>query len=357
MVVQPLTVVSSAASTSNVSAGHWVLVEAASGQVLAAHRHEVRRPVASTVKTLTALTVVERVHINDVVEIGEEVVGVEGAGVDLEPGNTWTVGELLDALMARSGNDAAEALAVHVAGGREQFVELMREDLAALGIEGAHIDDPAGLDDTNLLSAHDLAIIAMAVLSHPDLREIVGRPQVELPGQGLVESRNELLDSYPGATGVKTGFTSIAGNAFVGSASRQGRELIAVVLDADDDPARFVDTAALLDAGFETTSLQRRVVRAGVAIGGGQASFVSDPVAVTTPTGVTLSAAPAMPTRAPETSWTIPLVADGVELGMVEAARTDEIDDVASSGGTLARAVVDGIYTALRAGSEAGTLG
>lgn len=353
---EPLPAAASAV-TGQLSAEHWVLVEATSGQVIAAHRHEVRRPVASTVKMLTALSVIDRVPLDDVVLIGEEVTGVDGAGVGLQPGDVWTVEQLLDALIARSGNDAAEALAVHVAGDRESFVELMLDDAALLGIDGAYIDDPSGLDDTNLLSAHDLAIIAMAALDHPELRDLLGRAEVDLPGEGIVESRNELLATYQGATGVKTGFTSMAGNALVGSASRQGRELLAVVLGADDDPARFVDVATLLDLGFDATTLANRVFRAEVAIAGGQARFASEEVAVTTPHAGALVAAPTLPARAPELSWTLPLLIDGIQLGSVEAARTDTVDDVATPGGAVSRAIVDGIYTGLRAGSAAGTLG
>lgn len=235
------------------SARAAVLVDGDSGQVLAAIDHRSRRPVASTIKILTALTVLRRADLDAPVTVGEEVEGLPlvAARVGLEPGQTWTVGDLLAALVARSGNDAALALAVAVGGSPEGFLDLMREDAAALGIDGAVIETPHGLGDHDLLSAHDLATLARAAMTDDRFAAIVGRERVELPGIGSIVSRNELLGVYPGADGIKTGYTIPAGRTLIASATRDGRRLIAVVLGSADPDGHFRDAAALLDHGFE----------------------------------------------------------------------------------------------------------
>ncbi len=236
-----------------ISARAAVLVEADTGQVLAAIDHRGRHPVASTIKTLTALTVLRRVDPRSTVTVGDEIdaLPVDAARVGLEPGQTWTVEDLLAALVARSGNDAALALAVAVGGSPEGFLEMMREDAAALGIEGAVIETPHGLGELDQLSAHDLATIARAAMADDRFAAIAARERVDLPTTGSIVSRNELLGTYPGADGIKTGYTVPAGRTLIGSATRDGRRLIAVVLGSSDADGHFRDAAALLDHGFE----------------------------------------------------------------------------------------------------------
>lgn len=228
----------------------YVLLDAETGQVLAERRAHERRPVASTVKVLTALTVLERADPEDEVVIGAEVSGIGGAGVGLAPGDVWTVEQLLEGLVVRSGNDAAVALATYVGGSVDAFMELMRQDAAALGVDGLVLASPSGLFDENRLSALDLATITRAAMRHPGFRNVAARETVTLPGQREMPSRNELLGRYPGATGVKTGYTDAAGWSLVAAAERNGHELIAVVLDSVDADARFTDAMALLDHGF-----------------------------------------------------------------------------------------------------------
>lgn len=341
----------------SVRAESWVLMELDSGQLLAGHDHERRRPVASTVKVLTALTVLERADLTDLVEVGDEVVGVEGAGVGLAPGDVWTVAELIDALIARSGNEAAEALAVHVAGSRRAFLAMMREDAAELGLGEVVIRSPSGLGDGNLLSAHDLALLGAAALRHDTLRPFLSREAVTIPGEGPVETRNELLASYEGATGIKTGFTIAAGYALMASAERDGRELVAVVLGAGEDPARFVEAAALLDYGYDTTRTMELPSRMRLRVAGGVVEFTAPDATVTTPVGSTAELRLEVPHRAPEASLLAPISADGVEVGQLRLPRSKEPaadDDPAAQ---LGRALVDGVYAALRATTITHTLG
>jgi serine-type D-Ala-D-Ala carboxypeptidase (penicillin-binding protein 5/6) len=251
-----------------------ILIDADTGQVLMARNADLRLPPASTVKILTALTVVRRSGLDEVVTVGSEVERHTGATVGLAPGDTWTVEQLIGALIARSGNDAAAALASHVAGNIPAFVELMQADAADLGLDGVTIASPDGLGDRDRLSARDLATITRAAIAEPGLAEIMAQSTVTLPGIGEVESRNTLLNVYEGATGVKTGQTLRAGRCMVATATRSERRLLAVVLGAAEPDGHLTDATALLDHGFTFTSatdrrspLEIRVAGAWVAYG------------------------------------------------------------------------------------------
>ena len=333
-----------------------VLVEASSGQVLLEQQPDQRRPVASTIKVLTALSVLERTDLDDEVTAGDEVLDVPGSGVDLQPGDTWTVEELVDALISRSGNEAAEALAVHVAGDVDGFTDLMEQDAASIGVEGLELSSPSGLDDAQQLSAQDLATIARAALDDDRLRPFLGRTSVTLPGVGSVPTRNELLDRYDGATGVKTGFTSAAGNSLVASAERDGREVVAVVLGAGDDPARFDIAGELLDLGLDDFSTHQLSGQLRLAVGGGNVQLEVDPVEVSAPTGRDIGLdwplTPRPPDEAPTVAITDGAAEGAAPLGSVPA-RLDrdvaELDPDGAGGDALGRAVVDGVYAGLRA--------
>lgn len=234
------------------SAQAYVLVDALTGQVLAARGAEQPRVVASTVKLLTILTALETLDGDDVVVV-HEAAAIGGAGASVDPGERWEVVDLLDAILVRSGNDAATALAAATTDGDlDAFVDRMREVADRLGVsEDAVIQDPTGLDDTNRLSATDLALIARAALADDRVVSAARQADVELPDGGPTENRNLLVGSYEGATGLKTGFTTEAGYCLVATAERDERSLVAVVLGAREDPARFEEAAALLDLGFE----------------------------------------------------------------------------------------------------------
>lgn len=332
----------------------YLLVEAATGQVLVAHRAEELRPVASTVKVLTALSVLERADLDEEVVVGDEVVGIPGSGADLEPGDTWTVAELLDALISRSGNDAAEALAVHVGGDVATFVEMMAADAAALGLGERPLVSPSGLDDANRLSALDLATIARAALADERLRPYFARPRVALPGQGLVESRNELLERYPEATGLKTGFTNAAGNSLVASAARDGRELVAVVLGSGEDPARFEAAIALLELGFTGFAPREVGTVLEYRLAGGVARIEVPTTPVSVPAGTTASLGLELSARPPDAAPVVPVRVGDDVLGELQAVLEIDRDDGGDA--ALGRAAADGVYAALRAGAAAGVL-
>lgn len=334
----------------------YLLVEAATGQLLVASNVDERRPVASTLKLLTAYTTIQRVAPDEVVVAGEAVLGVPGSGVGLEPGDEWTVEELLDAVLARSGNEAAEVLAVHVAGDRDTFLRWMEQDAAALGVEGLTITTPSGLDDDTRLSARDLATIARAVLDEPALRTSMARRVVALPDQPAVENRNQLIGTYPGATGMKTGFTSAAGHSLVGSAERDGRALIAVVLGAGEDPSRFDTVATLLDHGFEATQPTELGASVRLAVGGGGILLTTGTVTLTIPQGSDAELGLRLPVRPPQEALRLPLIVDGATLGELVAPPTGGPAPVDDDAARIGRALVDGTYAALRAATAAGTL-
>jgi serine-type D-Ala-D-Ala carboxypeptidase (penicillin-binding protein 5/6) len=315
--------------------------------------------VASTIKVLTALTVLERTELDDEVTVGQEVADVPGSGVGLEPGDTWTVAELVDALIARSGNEAAEALAVHVAGSREAFLELMEQDAAALGVTGLELVSVSGLDDGNLLSAADLARISAAALDHPELGPFLGREVVTLPGEGELPTRNELLGRYPEATGVKTGFTSAAGYSLVGSAERGQRELVAVVLGAGEDPARFELAARLLDLGFDAYEPRLLEAELRFTVAGGAVALAVEAHEVVIPTGESASLSLPVTPRPPEGDVTVPILVAEREVGRLPAVldRSQAPPPVEAGAAEIGRAAVDGVYAALRARAAAQGLG
>lgn len=167
---------------------------------------------------------------------------------------------MLYGLMLASGNDAAVAIAEHIGGSVPQFVQRMNARAAELGAANTHFANPNGLpDDTHVTTAYDLALIARAAMGNDTFRKIVSTQRAEIPWAGRsynrqLKNKNRLLESYPGATGVKTGFTSRAGRCLVFGASRDGMELVGVVLNCSD---WFDEAERLMDACFETYTMAR----------------------------------------------------------------------------------------------------
>jgi len=232
-----------------ITAASMVLLDVDAETVLSARDADRLRSVASTVKMLTAITV-RRIEpdLERVVTAGPEVQGLEGSGVGLSVGESWTVRELLEGMLVRSGNDAAATVAAQLLpGGTEAFLTEMRADAERLGLDHAVLTSPSGLDDSNQLSAAHLAAVAVDLLADPVLAEIVALDGVRLPGIGGLPNRNELVRRDSTVVGVKTGFTEAAGYSLVAAAERDGRTLVAVVLDSADAEARFADADRLLD--------------------------------------------------------------------------------------------------------------
>ncbi|MCX7668905.1 MAG: D-alanyl-D-alanine carboxypeptidase [Anaerolineae bacterium] len=227
-----------------VTAASALAIELDAGQTLYSYRPDEPWPPASTAKLMTALVVVHHVDINQRVVVSSRAAATPGSRMGLTAGETLTVGDLLYGLLLPSGNDAAVALAEHVAGNETAFVGLMNERAAALGLRGTRFVNAHGSDAPGqVTTASDLVLLARAVLAHPLLARIVARPSAQVAGRTL-KNTNELLGAYPYVDGVKTGTTDAAGECLVASATRDGHRLIVVVLGSRD---RYADARALLD--------------------------------------------------------------------------------------------------------------
>ena len=231
------------------------------GRTLWSRDAQDERAMASTTKIMTALVVLDRADLDQPVTVSARAAGVGEAEVDLVAGQTLTVGELLEATLVRSANDAAYALAEHVAGSVEEFVTLMNEKAASLGLVHTSFANPHGLDAPgHYTSAEDLATLASIAMADPRFAAIVSQSSVTVLGaNGLkrYDNSNKLLGSYEGADGVKTGWTNKAGYCVVASATREPVGLIAVVLGTGDENERFKEARALLDWGFSHYAVTR----------------------------------------------------------------------------------------------------
>lgn len=229
-----------------------VLMEAESKRVLFAHNAESVLPMASTTKIMTAVIALECGNLQAETLITAESVNVEGSSVYLTVGERFTREELLYALLLESGNDAAVALSIAVAGSVDAFVELMNAKAAELGLKSTHFVNPHGLSaDGHHTSAYDLALITAYALSVDGFEEIASTVSKKLESDGhlprYLVNHNRLLRSYDGLIGVKTGYTMAAGRCLVTAARRDGMTLIAVTLNDRDD---WHDHTAMLDFGF-----------------------------------------------------------------------------------------------------------
>jgi D-alanyl-D-alanine carboxypeptidase (penicillin-binding protein 5/6) len=239
----------------------WILVDADTGAVIDGRDVRVPRLPASTIKLFTALVAVQRLPADDPVPISDRAAGMPARRIAVGAGQTWDLEDLLYSMLTVSANDAAVAVAERVGGGSLDGWELVAADAAAaLGLDDSpDLSDPAGLDDEfsneegSHISARDLAIVARAVLAEPQLLEMVSVAEYRFTGgDGIVhsvDSRNRLLEMYPGAIGLKTGLTDAAGRCLVAAATRDGRTMLAVLFDAPD---MYLTAAALLDRGFAT---------------------------------------------------------------------------------------------------------
>jgi serine-type D-Ala-D-Ala carboxypeptidase (penicillin-binding protein 5/6) len=244
------------------AAAAWALVDMDTGAVLDGADLRTPRPPASTVKLLTAVIALEQLDHSAGVPVSPLAESMPARKMNMKAGQTWTFKDTLHALLIVSANDAAVALAEAVGGGTLDGWEPVAARTAAhLGMEDSpRILDPAGLDDEfsheggSLISARDLAIAARAAWARPEVRAIAPKPTYEFApgGDGLphrLVNHNRFLDLYLGANGLKTGYTSRAGYCLVATATRGGRTMLVVELDAPD-PYAFAGWA--MDRGFAT---------------------------------------------------------------------------------------------------------
>ena len=254
----PLAVaVPSAVPPPETSATGMVLYAPDADVFLAEKGADIPCPMASTTKIMTAVVVLDRCSLDETVTVPKEAVGIEGTSIYLFEGEVLTVRTLLFALLLSSANDAATALALHVAGSIPAFADLMNEKAAALGLTHTQFKNPHGLhDEAHYTTARELSLLTAHALKHPTFAEIVGTvrytaPQSNTGATRLFLNHNRLLRTYEGAVGVKTGFTKSSGRCLVSAARRDGLLLIAVTLRDGND---WRDHTALFDWGFSSFS-------------------------------------------------------------------------------------------------------
>ncbi len=232
-----------------------VLMEMRTGNILWARNRDLPRAPASTAKILTAAVVLDRVALKELVTVPiAKTTPSKSSGVSLQGGEQLSVQDLLYALLLQSSNDAALALASHVSGSTAKFVQLMNQKARSVGAIRSQFHNPTGLPQAGqVTTARDLALITKTALANPEFSRIVATksyPWKSLNWEGVLENSNELLKSYNGAIGVKTGNTREAGHCLVAAAQRGDKTLIAVILGSQEQHV-WQDAKHLLDYGFK----------------------------------------------------------------------------------------------------------
>ena len=240
-----------------------VLMEKSTGEILfTQNEHDVLEP-ASVTKVMTLLLTMEaidsgKIAYDDVVTVSDYAASMGGSQVFLSPGEEITVEELLKSVCVSSGNDAAVALAEHVSGVTELFVEEMNNRARALGMNDTHFVNPTGLTaEGHVTSAWDIALMSRElILHHPDIRRFTTIWMDTIRGGTFgLSNTNKLVRYYDGCTGLKTGYTERAGYCISATAEKDGMELIAVIMKGETADKRNEDAKTLLNYGFSTYQL------------------------------------------------------------------------------------------------------
>ncbi|WP_281283846.1 D-alanyl-D-alanine carboxypeptidase family protein [Modestobacter altitudinis] len=334
----------------------WLVADAGTGEVLAAQDPHGRYYPASTLKTLTLLTLAPVLDHGLVVEGTPEDEGIEGSRVGLVRGGQYPVDLLFRALVMQSGNDAANALA-RAAGGVEATTAAMNATAERIGAHDTVAGTPSGLDVAGQSSSpYDLALIMRQLVADPYTLDVLQTRTAQMPAVAdltpgyQIQSQDTLLDSYPGTLGGKTGFTDAARHTFVAAAERDGRRIVVSLMQAERRPVPELQQARnLLDWGFSTAPDASGL---GRLVDPGEVSAVSTPM-VPAPTAAadgrlsseeaaSASAATARPTAQPSAqradpgSPVLPLALAGVALLVVAATvlgRRRALRPVAVTGG------------------------
>ena len=236
------------------SAKACVIFEANSGRLLYDKNKDIQLPEASTTKIMTALVTIENTNVDEKIKIPKQAVGIEGSSIYLREGEQLTVKELLYGLMLRSGNDCAVALALHVGGSIENFANMMNQKAKQLGCKNTNFVNPHGLPDENhYTSAYDLGLISCEAIKNPVFKQIVSAKSATISNDGYdydryLKNKNKILTLFDGANGIKTGYTKKAGRCFVGSAYRNGMQLVVVLLNC---APMFEESMQLMQRCFE----------------------------------------------------------------------------------------------------------
>ena len=265
-----VTDIAGAGAEPELTAQSAILIDAETGQILYEKDAYTQRYPASLTKVMTALLAIEKLNMDAVITCDSEVSGMWGSQIYLQEGEEAKAEDLLYAMILTSANDAAAALGIAVAGNSSDFVDMMNERAKQVGAYDTHFHNSTGLpDEEHTTTAYDLAVITQAAFRHAKFREVVGTINYMMPATNMSAPRElkngncllfddqprytlngEMVGAkYEGATGVKTGYTDSAGSCLIGSAERDGHELIGVVLLCETEQ-HYVDMIQLLDYGF-----------------------------------------------------------------------------------------------------------
>lgn len=240
------------------SAESAVIIDAASGRVIAEKNAYERRGMASTTKIMTAVIALEKCNMDETVTVDSRAEGIEGSSLYLKAGDKIKLEHLLYGMLLKSGNDAAAAVAFHVSGSIEDFAKLMTEKAVSLGLKNTAFKNPHGLyEEGHYTTAYDLAQITRYAFTLDGFADMVSAKSYKIDDDietKLVVNNNKLLRFYDGADGVKTGYTPETGRTLVGSATRNGMRVISVTLSDRDD---WNDHIAMFDYAFENYELKK----------------------------------------------------------------------------------------------------
>ena len=243
-----------------ITAEAWMLVDDSTGFVISRKNADKKLFFASITKMMTCLLALENGNLADTVYITKDVFMTRDSWVKV--GDGYRLGDLIQEMMLVSDNNAAYALAKHIGGDTLTFYDMMNQKALYLGMDSTHFASPNGMpNDSNYSSASDLVRLSRYCLCDSIFAEMVGTVEADLP---LVDGRhmpctntNQLLTSYEGCIGIKTGFTRQAGNCLASAATRDGTTLYLVLLGSRSKSSRFKESAILLDYGFNVMKTYR----------------------------------------------------------------------------------------------------
>jgi D-alanyl-D-alanine carboxypeptidase (penicillin-binding protein 5/6) len=240
-----------AAAVPQVSARAWLVENAATGEVLLRHDDRESMPIASLTKLMTVLVALDHAELDDVVTVDPRAASIGESTMHLSAGEQVTVHDLIEGALVQSANDAAWALALYVGDGDiDRFVELMNARARRLGLSDTHFVRPDGLDAPgHVSSAHDITLLARVAMNNPVVRAVVRQRDAVAAGRSL-HTWNDLLGSFPGLIGVKTGHTQGAGWSQVAAARGRGLTIYATILGSPSRSERNADLAELLAWGL-----------------------------------------------------------------------------------------------------------
>lgn len=244
-----------------ISARSAVVVDAQNGRIIFEKNKDEVLSMASTTKIMSALIVAESgLDLEEYFTVSETAIMVEGSSMGLQKGDKVNLYALLVGMLLPSGNDAANAAAVRVAGDEEKFVALMNQKANEMGLKNTHFATPSGLDGENHhTTAFELAKIAMEAMKNQTIKDICSKISIKVkfgapPYERTLYNHNRLLRQYSGTVGIKTGFTKKSGRCLVSACERNGVSLICVTLNAPND---FSDHTRLYDEAFESLSVKQ----------------------------------------------------------------------------------------------------